>query len=345
MRIPRRAPALALGIGLALGTILTGDLPADEAFYRDRTIRLIVGYPPGGGFDVYARILARHLGRRIPGGPAVVVENMPGAGGLIAANHLYRLARPDGLSVGHFTGGLLLGPVLQQPGVEFDSRGFEYVGAPAREHMACALSRAGGITSVAAWRAARAPVKMGGGGPGAAQESTTRIVRAALDLPIQVVSGYRGTGDIRLAVEQGELAGACLNWSSMRSAWGEALRTGEVTVVLAVSPRPIPELPGVPLAIELVRTAEARRLVEIGVHDQGALARPYVLPPGSPAGRVQLLRQAFRATFDDAQFRTEADRARLEVDPVSGEELAQAVQRFSRLDPDTLRRLRAVLLE
>jgi hypothetical protein len=131
----------------------------------------------------------------------------------------------------------------------------------------------------------------------------------------------------------------------MRSGWSEVLRTGEVTVVLAVAARPIPELPGVPLAIDLTRTPEGRRLVEVGVHDQGALARPYVLPPGTPPGRVQLLREAFRATLDDAAFRAEAERARLDIDPVSGEDLGTVVERLSALEPALVRRLRAVLLE
>lgn len=340
-----RTPALSLVLALALGLLLAGHLGADEPFYRGRTIRLVVGYPPGGGFDVYSRVLARHLGRHVPGSPTVIVENMPGAGGLVAANHLYRVARPDGLSVGHFTGGLLLGPLLQQAGADFDARGFEYVGAPAREQIACALRRAAGIGSIDAWRASRTPVTMGGTGPGTAQESATRIVRAALDLPIRIVSGYRGTADLRLAIDSGELAGACVNWSSMRSGWSEVLGTGVVTVVLAVAARPIPELPGVPLAIDLARTPEGRRLVEVGVHDQGALARPYLLAPGTPPGRVQLLREAFRATLDDPAFRAEAERARLDVDPVSGEDLAAVVERLSALEPALVRRLRAVLLE
>jgi tripartite-type tricarboxylate transporter receptor subunit TctC len=330
---------------LALLPLLAGSLGADEPFYQGRTLRLVVGYPPGGGFDVYTRVLARHLARHVPGGPTVVVENMPGAGGLVAANHLYRVARSDGLTVGHFTGGLLLGPLLQQPGADFDARGFEYVGAPAREQIACALSRASGIASLDAWRAARTPVTMGGTGPGTAQESATRIVRAALDLPIRIVSGYRGTADVRLAVESGEISGACVNWSSMRTGWAEPLRTGEVTVVLAISARPIPELPRVPLAIDGARTPDGRRLVEVGVHDQGVLARPYVLPPGTPPGRVRLLRQAFQATLDDPAFRADADRARLEVDPVSGEELGKVVERLSGLEPVLVRRLRSVLLE
>jgi tripartite-type tricarboxylate transporter receptor subunit TctC len=336
---------LALGLVLALGAVLSGAALADETVYRNRTVRLIVGYPPGGGFDVYSRILGQHLGRHISGAPTLVVENMPGAGGLIAANYLYRIARPDGLTIGHFTGGLLLGAFLQQPGVAFDARGFEYVGAPDREQIACGFNRASGITSAAAWRAARVPIRMGGTGLGTAQESATRIVRTALELPIHIVSGYRGTGDIRLAVEQQELAGACLNWGSMRNAWAEALRTGEMTVVLVVSPRPIAELPGVPLAIELARTPEARRLVEIGVHDQSVLARPFALPPGTPAVRVHVVRDAFQATLADPAFRVDAERAKLEVNPVSGEELGLAVSRVSALEPEMLRKLRAVLLE
>jgi tripartite-type tricarboxylate transporter receptor subunit TctC len=138
----------------------------------------------GGGFDAYARTLARHFPRHIPGEPVVTVENMPGAGGLVAASYLYKVARPDGLTIGHFSGDLLLGQVLGRPGVEFDARGFEYIGVPASEHIACAFSRASGITSLDRWTASPAPVKMGGTAPGSNSDNAPQILKA-LGLPIR----------------------------------------------------------------------------------------------------------------------------------------------------------------
>src|SRR5919201_586826 len=150
---------LALALGLTVSLFLT-DAVADDTFFRGKTIRVVVGFSAGGGFDTYSRVLARHMSRHIPGHPTIIVENMPGAGSLIAANYLYRIARPDGLTIGHFIGGVLLGQVLGQRGIEFDARKFEYIGAPVSEHPVCALTRASGITSVEKWMAATAPVKL-----------------------------------------------------------------------------------------------------------------------------------------------------------------------------------------
>jgi tripartite-type tricarboxylate transporter receptor subunit TctC len=343
-RVVRRRGLASVACALAIGA---GGVVAraDEPFYANRTIRIVVGYGPGGGFDLFSRVLARHMGRHVPGVPAIVVENMPGAGGLIAANHLYRVARPDGLSIGHFTGGLLLAQVLGQKGIEFDARRFEYLGAAERERIACVLSEGSGARSLDGWVTSRVLVKFGGTVPGAAQDSATRVLRTALGLPIQLVSGYRGTGEIRLAVESGELGGACLNWSSLRTAWAESLGAGAVSVVLLATPHPLAELPGVPLAIDLARTAEGRRLIELAIHDQGALSRPYVLPPGTPADRVRDLRLAFQATLNDPVFLAEVERARLDVDPVSAAELDRAVHRLSILDAALAAQLRGILFE
>ena len=195
-------------LGVLLLVVATG-VPAgaqeqSEDFYRNQTIRIMVN-ATGGGFDVSARALARHLGRHIPGNPAAVVETMSGAGGLVAANYLYRVAKPDGLTLAHFSGDLLLGEVLGRPGIEFDARRFEYIGTGSNEHIACAFSRASGITSLERWMSARTPVKLGGTAPGSNSDNATRILKAVLGLPIQLVSGYKGTAAIRLAVDSGEL--------------------------------------------------------------------------------------------------------------------------------------------
>jgi tripartite-type tricarboxylate transporter receptor subunit TctC len=339
------------GLGWLLLLILTlGVVPgaalAQDDFYRGKTVRIIVGFSAGGGFDTFARTLGRHLGRHLPGAPTVIVENMPGAGSLIAANHLYKVAKPDGLTIGHFIGGLFLGQVLGQKGIEFDARKFEFVGAPAFDHVVCAMAKASGITSVDKWMAAPTPVKMGGVAPGASTpDNGTRAVKAALGLPIQLVTGYKGTADIRLAIESGELGGVCFNWGSIRATWRKGLDAGEVAVVLQVAPKSHPELTGVPLAIDLAKTDEARRTLEVAVHADSAIVRSLTLPPGTPKDRVQLVRRAFAATLRDPDFLAEAEKAKLEIEPVPGEELERVVQRLFTLEPPVIARLRTILYD
>ena len=318
--------------------------PKEEAFYRNRVVRVVVGFPPGGGSDAYARLLAPHLGRHLPGSPTVVVESMPGAGSLVAANFLYRIAPPDGLTIGHFEGNLLLAQVVGRRGIAFDGRRFAYLGALTREGVACALARARGITSVEAWAAAPTALKLGGTAPGTSVNNAARLAKVALGLPVQVVAGYRGTAEIRLAVESGELDGVCFNWASMRTSWRDALE-GRVVVLLQVAPRPLPGLAHVPLAVDLARTEEARRLVEVALHDQSAMARPFVLPPGVP--RIAHARSARRSKPRSAIRRSLADaqRAGLDVDPVPGEEIQRLVERLFNLSPAVVDRLRIALFE
>jgi tripartite-type tricarboxylate transporter receptor subunit TctC len=335
---------------LALLTVLTaltavgGNRAAEaQSFYEGKTIRIIVGLAPGGGFDTYARLIARHMGKQIPGSPTIIVENMPGAGSLISANHIYKVAKPDGLTVAKFNGSLMLGQVLGQPGVEFDARKFEFVGAAVKEDVACALTKASGITSVEKWVGSPTPIKLGGVAPGASPDNTARILKAALGLPIHLVSGYKGTAEIRLAAESGELAGGCWSWESMRSTWRNALQAGDAVPVLQVTARSFPDLQNVPLAISLAKTDEARRLIQIGVQNSSAFARPFVLPPGTPKERVQVLRKAFQDTLKDAAFLAEAEKAKLTMDPVTGEELEKMVAEIFALDADLLAKLKTIL--
>src|SRR5215468_7835380 len=186
-------------IAIGLGLLFRATVSAQESFYRGKTLRIIVGAPPGGGYDTYTRALARYLGRHIPGAPTVVVDNMAGAGTLVAANHTYRVARPDGLTMVNFSGTFILGQILGLPGIEFDARKFEWIGIPAKDHVVCAFTRASGITSVEAWMAAKTPVKVGATGRGSAPEDSVRILQTAVGLPTKIVSGYKGTADVRLA--------------------------------------------------------------------------------------------------------------------------------------------------
>jgi tripartite-type tricarboxylate transporter receptor subunit TctC len=317
-----------------------------QDFYAGKTVRIVVGFTAGGGFDVYARAIARHLVRHVPGHPTIIVENMPGAGSLISANYLYKIAKPDGLTVGHFIGGLFLSQVLGQKGVEFDARRFEFIGAPTAEHPVCAMTRASGITTLDRWFASPAPVKIGGVAPGSSNpDNIVRALKAALGLPIQLVTGYKGTAEIRLASEGGELAGSCWGWGSVRATWRKGLESGEVQIVLQIATRPHPELPNVPLAITYAKTDEARRILEVAVHNDSTLVRAFTLPPGTPKDRVHVLRQAFQATLRDPAFLAEAERARLEIAPVTGEEVERTVANLFKLDAPTVNKLRTILLD
>jgi tripartite-type tricarboxylate transporter receptor subunit TctC len=338
-----RRSALAL-LAVAIGLVLAGSGSLEaQSFFAGKTIRIVVGLAPGGGFDTYARLVARHLGKHIAGNPAVLVENMTGAGGLISANHLYRVAKPDGLSLAHVPGTLLLGQILGQPGVEFDARKFEYIGATVKEEVVCSTTKASGITSFDQLMAAKTPVKIGAVAPGAPTDNTPRILKAALGLPIQVVTGYKGTAEIRLAAESGEVAGACWAWESMRSTWRKSLDAGEAIPILQVTGKPLPELPRVPLAISLAKTDEARRLIQVGIQDGSAYSRPFMAPPRTPKERVQILRRAFQETLSDKDLLAEAEKAKLTLDPVSGEELEKLIADLFTLDASFVEKLKTVL--
>jgi len=317
---------------------------AAEDFYRGKSIRIVVGFSAGGGFDTYARAIARHLGKHIPGQPGIVVENMTGAGSLIAANHVFKVAKPDGLTIGHFIGGLFLGQVLGQPGIEFDARKFEFIGAPISDHVVCALTKASGVTSVEKWMAAKTPLKLGGLAPGTSTpDNATRIFKAALGLPIQLVTGYKGTADVRLAADSGELAGGCWGWDSISVTWRKGLDTGDVVVVLQANRRNHPDLPNVPQAIKLAKSEEGRRVIEVGIHADSDIVRTYTLPPGTPKDRVLLLRKAFEATLKDAEFLADAKKSRLNVDPIATEEIEREVARLFKLDPALIAKFKDVL--
>ncbi|MDP2645135.1 MAG: tripartite tricarboxylate transporter substrate-binding protein [Desulfobacterales bacterium] len=312
--------------------------------FKGKTIRIIVGYSAGGGYDTYARTISRHMGRHIPGNPAIIVENMTGAGSLISANYIYKIAKPDGLTIGHFNGGLFFNQVLKQPGIEFDTRKFIFLGAAVKEECAIAFSKKSGITSMEKWLAAEKPVKMGGVAPGAyAPDNVIRLLKVALGLPTQLVSGYKGTAKIRLAVESGELAGTTWGWASMRSTWRKPLETGDVVVVLQAVPEPLDGLANVPLAINYAKTDEARLLIEAGIHSPSLFARPFVLPPGTPVPTTQTLRTALTETLKDPEFIAEAKKARLDLEPVTHTQLEKAANSIFKMDSAMVAKLTDIL--
>jgi tripartite-type tricarboxylate transporter receptor subunit TctC len=316
---------------------------AQDDFYRGKTIRIVVGYSAGGGFDTYSRAIARHLAKHVPGRPSVIVENMPGAAGLVAANSIYRAGRPDGLTIVNFQGTQVMGQILGREGVEFDARKFEWLGAPTRENAVCALTRASAIASVQQWAASKTPIKLGSVAPGGATHDVPRVLQAALGLPIHLVRGYKGTAEIRLAAQSGEVAGGCWPWESLRPTWRQALDAGEAIVVLQVSEKPLPDLPGVPMALDLARSEEARQLIRTGIILPTTVSRLYAMPPATPAERVRTLRAAFLKTLSDPEFVSDAKQAKLDVDPVPGEDVERLVGELFKMPAPVLAKLKELL--
>lgn len=334
---------IAFSVMIAVAAAGSGEA-ADDGFYKGKTIRLIVAFSPGGGFDTYSRAIGRHLGKHIPGNPTVIVDNMTGAGGIIQANYMYLQAKPDGLTIGNNIGGLILQQIMGAKGIEFDGRKFEYLGVPGVDHPVCALTKASGITSLEKWYAAKEPVKLGGVGPGGTASDVARIMQAALQLPVKVIDGYKGTSNIRLAAESGELAGGCWAWESIKVTWRKGIESGDVNVVVQAMPKKHPDLPQVPLAIDFAKGEEGQKLVKHGIHDIAVMTRLYFLPPGTPKERVQVLRQAFAGTLKDPAFVAEAEKAKLEIDYVPGEEIEQIVQGLFKLEPNLAARMKQVLV-
>ena len=323
--------------------ITSAVVEAQDMFYRGKSLRIIVGASAGGGYDTYSRTIARHMGKHIPGNPAIVVDNMPGAGFLISANHMYNVAKPDGLTVGHFIGGLFLQQLLGKPGIEFDARKFEYVGVPAQDNYMLAVHKSTGITTIDQWLSLKTPVKLGGVGVGSATDDIPKVLAAAIGLPMQLVSGYKGTADVRLAFDSQEVLGVCNAWESFKATWRKELDTGEAIIVLQNTAKSHPEQSKVPLAISYAKNEEGQRLIRALVHSVGPTARPYVLPPGTPKDRVQMLRKAFMDTVKDPDFIADATKAKLDLNPLDGAELERNVKEVFNLDPKLIPRAKEIL--
>ena len=316
---------------------------AQEDFYRGKTIRLIVGLAPGGGFDTYSRVIARHIGKHISGNPTTIVENMPGAASLLAANYVYKGAKPDGLTIGNFVGGLAFQQILGLPGVEFDAPKFEFIGVPATDNFMIGVAKSTGITSVEQWKASGTIVKIGGVAPGGGTDDIPKVLKATLGLPLQLVSGYKGTGPVRLAFNAGEVQGACNSLESFKSTWRAEMEKGEVVLLVQANLKPHPEVPTVPWAVDLAKTDEAKKMILTSARVNGLLNRFYVLPPGTPKNRVALIRKAFMDTMKDPEFLADTQKAKLDLDPIDGAEIEKQVQELFKLEPALVGKMKEIL--
>ena len=348
VRVARKTLRFYIGAGfvaLAWTGIGTSALAAEDSYYKGKTIRFIVGFTPGGGHDLYTRLIAKHIGKHIPGNPSALVQNMPGGGSLIAANHIYKVAKPDGLTVGKWASGLIRQQLMGRKDIEFDSRKFGWVGAPGQDHLVCTVATASGFKS---WQDVMAtppskPLIIGGIAPGTSLSDDPRLLHGALGFPMTLVEGYKGSADVRRAAEAGEVHGGCWGWDSVRVTWKDALATKSAQVIVQVMPHKHKELPDVPTAFDFAKTDEARQLLEIAANG-GRLLRNYGMSPGTPKERLETMRKGFSATMKDPEFIAAAEKAGLEVDPLSGEEVEKLVNDLFKTPPAIVEKLQRILL-
>jgi hypothetical protein len=314
-----------------------------EEFYKGKTIQFIVGGSAGGGYDTYTRLIARHMSQYIPGKPATVVQNMPGAAMLIAANYIFNSAPRDGTVIGHWSGPLILQHLMGNPAVQFEGRKFGWLGMPTSDSLVCITTDRSGIKTAEDWRNAKTRVKLGAIGPGTSGTDDTKLLATATGLPLQLIEGFKGTAEIRIAAETGELDGTCaFGWQSAKVTWANALQARQVHVVLQTMAEPNPELKGVPLAIEYAKTEEGKKLLRIA-SDLYGKQRLYSLPPQVPVERVRILQKAFISTLKDSQLLAEAEKAKLEIDPVDGPRIEKMVNGLYETDPAIMNRIKQIL--
>jgi tripartite-type tricarboxylate transporter receptor subunit TctC len=326
---------LALVRGVAL-LVLTGpaQLFADD-FYKGKTIRFVVGLAPGGGYDLSARTVGRHIGKHIPGNPTIVVENMTGAGSLIAANYTYNSAKPDGLFVGIWNSALVLRQALGDKAMRFDARKYGWIGAPTVGTPHCSIMAHTGMKTLKDVLASTREIKMGSTGPGSTYDDTPKILNQTIGTKFRVVSGYEGTGPILVAMRRKEVDGGCWGWESARTT-GRALldAKGDEKLIpfLIHRPQEDPEVKGLPLMPEVIKGADNLSAYNtwVGTFE---FQRPFMLPPGTPKERLQTLRKAFADTMKDPEFMAEAKKVKLQITYVTGEEVDKYVDKVLAVTP------------
>ncbi len=342
----KRLCTLAVAGAALLTTHAWADPVAD--FYKGKQIQVLVGYGPGGGYDVYARLLARHMGKHIPGNPSLVVQNMPGAASLIAANFIYVRAPRDGTVFGIIDRGLpLMALVKSNPNVQFDPMKFTWLGSSssgADDAFVLMTRKDAKARSLDDIRRKGGPnVMVGVTGKGATDTEAAKLLRDVVKLNVQIFSGYRSGNDINLAVDRGEVDARPTTYTSLFSTKPDWLKPDGNMHILVVMGRDtrMPEYPNIPLARELVSDPKDRDLVDLA--DMPFRAPwPWAAPPEVPADRAKALREAFLATAKDPAYRAEAEKLTLDVTPMDGEAILAMIKRASEFAPDVQERMRAL---
>jgi tripartite-type tricarboxylate transporter receptor subunit TctC len=333
---------------LLLLLVLGPALPASAAddFYKGKTITLVVANAAGGGYDLYARLLARHMGRHIPGEPGFVVKYQPGAGGMLMANAIYGTVPRDGLTIGLMARANPLERVLGNPAAKFENEAFTWLGTAAsfQDDAYCLVVRADSpVKSIADAQHAGPPLVFGGVAAGGTDTDLLLIARSTLGLNLRLIRGYGGVPDINLAIRRGEVDGQAVGTSALRNTMADWLSAGKLRFLVQFGHETRwPGLPDVPTAHELARAADERALIELAELPL-KMARPFVAPPELPPARTAILQEAFMATQRDPAYLMEAKDLQIDISPLSGNEIGQVLQRLARTPPALIQRYKDIL--
>jgi tripartite-type tricarboxylate transporter receptor subunit TctC len=335
-----RSAILALPVVTALVACSSAHAQSVADFYRGKNVAVAIAFSAGGGYDLYARTLARHMGKHIPGNPALVPQNMPGAGGLRVAQYYYQAAPKDGLTFGTFTRMAGIAPLFD-PSQTYDSSKLTWLGAITDSVSVCLTWH---TSPVKTWQDfLEKPITLGGTGPSGELDIFTNLYKNVFNANVKLVSGYPGTAEIMLAMERGELDGVCgIDWTTIKAQRQRWIKEKQINVIAQAAFRKDPDLPNVPSIMELTKDPEKLRILRLFVsaHD---FARPFAAPPGIPADRAAALIAAFDATTKDADFLAETAKHQMEVAPVSGKKLADMLAELYTTPEPILAKARAAI--
>jgi tripartite-type tricarboxylate transporter receptor subunit TctC len=311
-----------------------------EEFYRGRTITLTIGLGAGGGYDLYARVMAKHIGRYIPGNPVIVPKNMPGGGGVQAANYLANVAARDGSELGMLAPSVILMPLFGDPAAKFDPRDLSWIGSMNNEVLSCGVWHTTGLTRFEEMY--QREVIFGGSGPAGVTTQHPLVLKNLLGAKAKVITGYAGSKELNLAMQRGEVEGACgLSASSLKTQWREEWHDGRLRVLIQMGSHDHPDLEGVPDIYKFARSDEDLQVLHL-LFDQSVIGRVVFAPPAMPRDRLEALRRALAAMLADKDFRADADKARMEIDPATGPDIESLLQRFFAYPHSIIEKAKAV---
>jgi tripartite-type tricarboxylate transporter receptor subunit TctC len=315
--------ALGLAAALALSAMSSASAQTPAEFYKGKTIELDISSSVGGGYDIHGRLLARHMTKYMPGNPMFVPKNVEGAGGLRMANLLYNTAPKDGTVFGIIYRSTAFEPLFGNKAAQIDATKFTWIGSASNEVSICVAWHTTGVTSINDIMTKELVV--GSTGPGADTYQFSKIINGVFGTQMKIINGYPGGNEIVLAMERGEVGGRCgWSWSAVKATRMSWLDDKKMTVFLQMALTKHPDLPNAPLILDLAKTDEQKSIIKL-VFARQVVAWPYVAPPGVPQDRADALRKAFMDTMKDKDFLAEADKAKLEILPVSGEEIQKLI--------------------
>ena len=313
--------------------------PAD--FYKGKTVTVYVGYSPGGGYDTYARTVARHIGKHIPGQPTVIVKNRPGAGSMLLTNEIYNVLPKDGSIIGIVGRGMPTEPLFGNDKAQFEPDKFTWIGSTNNEVSVCVAWHTSPIKK---WEdLLTTQMIVGGTGEGADTDSFPKVMNNVLGTKLKLITGYPGGNDVLLAMERGEVDGRCgYSWSSAKSRKADWLKEGKMTVLIQMSPQKHPDMPDVPLIMDLAKNDADKATLRL-IYARQEFGRPFLAPPGIPADRVEALQAAFMATMEDPDFKADAAKQNLELAPVSGKRVAELISAVYSASPEIVQRAKEAM--